>query len=109
DAPGRLGVEMRAADQPEERRRLVQVRNHGAGGETRAVAELDAGGTPVLDHDGTHGRLRPDLTALVGDRATERLREHAHATLHAPHEPAALVLRERVDQAERAAGRERAL
>ena len=35
--------------------------------------------------------------------------ERAHPALHAPHQPAALVLREGVDEAERAAGRERSL
>jgi hypothetical protein len=64
--------------------------------------------TPVAHPSST----RMDATAVLvrtspplsGDRAAERLRECAHPTLHPPHETAGLVLRERVNEAERVDG-----
>src|SRR5262245_55705198 len=100
-------VEMLAPDEAEERRRLAEVREHRARRDALAVAELDPDRPSVLDHHAPDRRLEAHLAALLGDRLRERFRERAHAALHAPHESPALVLREGVDEAERASWVER--
>ena len=61
----RRGVEMLATHQPEERRRLVEARDHRPRRQARSVAQLDAGRAPALDEDAPHRPLHAHLAALV--------------------------------------------
>ncbi len=102
-------VEVLAPHQPEERGGLVEVREHRARRDAAAVAQLDADRSSGLDQHAPDRRPETHLAALLHDRPAEGLGQRAHAALHTPHEPAAFVLREGVDQAQRAARRERPL
>ena len=67
-------------DELQERALHVGVRDHGLGGDTRAVAEHEAGGAPVLDSDAGDAGLKPNLAATRLDRLDEDIRESSGTT-----------------------------
>jgi hypothetical protein len=87
------------ADEPRERRGLVQIRKHDPRSQFFSAPKFHAHCAPFFDDDSLHYLLEPYLTTLRLNRTIKSFGQRTHAALHPPHQAAVAVQRQRVHQA----------